>query len=342
MSNDSEPEDEEQSTPADEPVDDDEIVDETAEEEPETAEEDEPEGVQDGEVVVIDYTARTVEDDRLVDTTDPDVADEEGVETDQEIAPRTIVLGEGHIFPSVEDALIGSEAGDTGSVVVPAQEAFGEYDDEQVRTVSKDKIPEDNRHPGAQVRIDGEEAFVETIIGGRARVDFNHPLAGNDIEYEWELLEVVEDREEKASGLLEMFLGMPLEIRFQTDVVEEEQLVEEEDEDSEDDEAEEAEDSEDEEEESEPTYETVEVEKESLYIEATPMLSMNEQWLMQKQQIATQLMELVDVDRIVVEEVLDGSGMGFPGMMGGMGGGGLEGLEDADIDAEALAEELGE
>ena len=322
-----------------------------AEEEPE---EQEVTGLQEEDFIELDYTARTVEEGQLVDTTDPEVAEEEGVDEEgREFAPRTIVLGEGHIFQSVEDSVIGSEVGDSGSVVVEATEAFGEYDDDQVRTISKDKIPEDDRYPGAQVQIDNQEGFVETIIGGRARVDFNHPLAGDDIEYEYEIVGKVEDREAKASGLIDMFLGLDLNIWFETDVVEEEQLVEEdEDEDADDEEeAEEAaedeeadEDAEDEaEEESEPEYETVEVEKESLYIEATPQLTMNQQWMMQKQQIGQQLIDLTGVDRIVIQEIIDGAGMGMPGMMGGMGGGGAgleEALEEADIDADDLAEEL--
>ncbi len=303
--------------------------------ESEDAQEEEVQGLQEGDFIKLDYTARTVEDDRLVDTTDPEVAEEEGIDDeDQEFAPRTIVLGEGHIFPSVEDDIIGKDVGDTGSVVVEADEAFGEYDDEQVRTISKDKIPEDDRYPGAQVQIDGQEGFIETIIGGRARVDFNHPLAGDDVEYEYEIVGEVEDREEQAQGLIDMFLGMELNIWFQTDTVEEEQLVE--DEDDEDDE---------DDEEAEPEFETVEVEKDSLYIEATPQLTMNQQWMMQKQQIGQQMMELIGVDRIVIEEIIDGAGgMGMGGMMGGMGGMGggdiEEALEDADIDADDLAEEL--
>ncbi|MFC6720025.1 FKBP-type peptidyl-prolyl cis-trans isomerase [Halobacteriaceae archaeon SHR40] len=303
------------------------------------SEEEEVDGLQDGDFVKIDYTARTVEDDRLVDTTDEEVAEAEDVDTEeQDFGPRTIVLGEGHIFPSVEDDITGKEVGDSGTVTVPAAEAFGEFDEDQVRTISKDKIPEDDRYPGGQVRIDGDEGFIETIIGGRARVDFNHPLAGDDVEYEYEIVEEVTDREEKASGLLDMFLGLDLEIWFETDTVEEEQLVEE-------DEDEEAESDDEDEEESEPEYETVEVEKESLYIEATPQLTMNQQWMMQKQQIGQQLIDFTGVDRIVIQEVIDGGGMGMgmPGMMGGggMGGGDIEeALEDADIDAEDLAEEL--
>jgi FKBP-type peptidyl-prolyl cis-trans isomerase SlyD len=299
---------------------------------------DEVSGLQEGDFIKLAYTARTVEDGDLVDTTSEDVAESEDVDTeDQEFAPRTIVLGQGHIFESVEDDIVGTEVGDEGSVVVPAAEAFGEYDDEEVRTISKDKIPEDDRYPGAQVQIEQQQGFIETIIGGRARVDFNHPLAGEDIEYEYEVVEEVEDREAKAQGIISMMLDMELDVWFQTDTVEEEQLVEDEDEDDKDDE------------ESEPEFETVEVEKETLYIEATPQLSMNQQWMMGKQQIAQQLTDLLDIDRIIVQEEL-GGGMGMGGMMGGMGGmGGAggdvdleEALEDADIDADELAEEIDE
>jgi FKBP-type peptidyl-prolyl cis-trans isomerase SlyD len=72
---------------------------------------------------------------------------------------------------------------------------------------------------------------------------------------------------------------------------------------------------------------------------------MNQQWMMGKQQIAQQLTQLLEVDRIIVQEEL-GGGMGMPGMMGGMGGMGGGGgdledaLEEADIDADELADEL--
>ncbi|MEF8881580.1 MAG: peptidylprolyl isomerase [Halapricum sp.] len=312
-------------------------VDDVEEEvESETADE-EPAGLQNGDFVELDYTAWTVEGEQLVDTTDPEVAEEEGVGEDQEFGPRTVVLGQSHIFQTVEDDIIGKEVGDSGSVTVPAAEAFGEYDEEEVRTVSANKIPEDDRYPGAHVDVDGEHGHVETIIGGRARVDFNHPLAGEDIEYEYEILREIDDREEKAQGLIEMFLEMELEVWFETDTVEEEQLVEPD------------EDELDEDEEPEPETETVEVEKDTLYIEATPQLTMNQQWMMGKQQIAQQLTQQLEVDRIIVQEELGGGMMGgMGGMMGGMGGGDVDieeavedmDLEDADVDADEIVEEI--
>jgi len=305
MSNDSEAEDVEE-----------EVEEEAADEETES-------GLQSGDVIKLAYTARTVDEGSLVDTTSEEVAEDEGVDTEgQEFGPRTIVLGENHIFPDVEEDIYGKDVGDEGTVSIDAVDAFGEYDEDQVRTVSKDKIPEDDRYPGARIQIENEQGQLETIIGGRARVDFNHPLAGEDVKYEYEIVSEVTDREEKAQGILQMMLDVELDVWFEQETVEEEQLVETDDE------------------ESEPEYETVEVEKDTLYIEATPQLSMNQQWMMGKQQIAQQLQQLLGVDRIIVQEEIGGGGMGMPGMMGGGMGGLEEQLEDADVDAEQIAEEI--
>lgn len=288
-----------------------------APEEPADASEDAADaGIQEGDFVRLSYTIRTVDDDMLVDTTDEDLAEEEGIDTeDQDFEPRTLVIGAGHVFDVVEDDLKGKEIGSTGSVEIPAVDAFGEHDSEQVRTVSADRIPEEERHPGGHVDIDGQHGHVETIIGGRARVDFNHPLAGEDILYDYEILDVVEDRLERAQGLLDVYLDIDLDMHFETE----------------------------EEEHSSPEDEETEVvEVETLYIESTPQLAMNQQWLFQKQQIAQELIDRVGVDRVVVREILDGTG----GMMGGLGG--MGGIEDAiedideDIDADDLVEELEE
>jgi FKBP-type peptidyl-prolyl cis-trans isomerase SlyD len=295
-------------------------------------------GLQDGDFVELDYTARTVEDGTLVDTTDPEVAEEEGVDEEgREFESRVIVIGAGHVFESVEDDLLGKEAGDTATVTVSAGEAFGEYDESQVRTVSAEKLPEDERYPGAHVDVDGEHGHVETIIGGRARVDFNHPLAGEAVEYEYEIVDVIEDRVEQATGMLSTAANVDLDVSIETDEVEEEQRVEP-DEDEADEEAEDA----------EPEFETVTVEKQTLYIESTPQLAFNQQWLFQKQQIARDIIDRLDLDRVVIRETIEpGGGMGMGGMMPGMGGGAGAGgeelekaLDEADVDAEELADEL--
>jgi len=294
-------------------------------------------GLQDGDFVELDYTLRTTDDDEVIDTTHESVAEEAGIadEDNRDFTPRTIIVGDGHVFESVDESLRGSEVGDGDSVIISPEEGFGEYDPEEVRTVSADKIPEDDRYPGATVQIDRQQGHIETIIGGRARVNFNHPLAGEELEYDYEIAGVVDDREQQAEGILGMHLQEVPDLWIETDEVEEEVTVEP-DEDDED---------------AEPTTETQTVEKETLYIEATQQLTMNQQWMMGKTQIAQELTDKLGLDRVIVQEILDGGGMmgGMGGMMGGgMGGGDVEealddvDLDDVDLDADELAESLDE
>ena len=291
-----------------------------------TDEEPEATGLGDGDFVRLAYTIRTADDGEVIDTTDEATAEEAAIDTDEyEFEPRIVTLGAGHVFPSVESALEGEEPGDAGTVDVPAEDAFGEYDPEEVETVTADKIDDDDKYPGAQVQIDGRQGRLETIIGGRARVDFNHPLAGEDLEYEYEVLDVIDDREEQAAGMLGVYLQETPDVRIES-VTETEETV------TEDDDGEE-------------TVETEEVEKDVLYITATQAMQMNQQWMFQKQQIAQDLMGRLDLDRVVVEEVIEGGGMGgLGGMMGGMGGAGdiEDALEDIDVDADEIAAELDE
>ena len=291
------------------------------EEDEEPAEEDTAvDGLQEGDFVKLSYTIRTIDDGNLVDTTDEELAEEEGIDTEEgEFGPRTIVIGAGHVFDAVEADLKGKEVGDTGTVEIDAVDAFGEFDPDQVRTVSADKIPEDSRYPGAHVNVDGEHGHVETIIGGRARVDFNHPLAGEAIEYDFEIVDVVSDRLERAQGLLDMYLDIDLDMWIESE--EEEQQV-----------ANEAGE--------EDGTESVTVE--TLYIEATPQLSMNQQWLFSKQQIAGELVDRIGVDKVIVQEELGGGGMGFGGLGGMDMEAALEDIDEGDVDAEELVEELGD
>lgn len=298
---------------------DEEIEDTTENDDDGGSDEDEngDQGLGESAIVKLAYTARSVDSDQLVDTTDPEIAEDAGVDIeDQTFEPRIIAIGAGHVFPSVETALAEQEVGESGSVEVPPTEAFGEYDPENVRTVSADLIEEDNRYPGAQVEIDGEHGYVETIIGGRARVDFNHPLAGETINYEYEILEEITDPIEQAAGILSTVVNVDLEMWIQTD--EEEVEVEADDDDNDEEEM------------------VTEVQEfETLYIESVPQLAMNQQWLFRKTQIAQDIIDRVGIDRVIVQETIEG--MDFD--LGGMGD--IEAaLDDVDVDADEIAEEL--
>ena len=88
------------------------------------------------------------------------------------------------IFPRIEDALADKRAGDTCSVLLEPEDAFGEYDAELVRVEAVDRFPDDVK-VGMQFEEtggeDGEATRIYTvtdIASGQVVVDGNHPLAG--------------------------------------------------------------------------------------------------------------------------------------------------------------------
>ncbi|MDY0040085.1 MAG: peptidylprolyl isomerase [Desulforhabdus sp.] len=101
------------------------------------------------------------------------------------------------ILPSLERRLLGLKEGEQASFVIPAQEAFGEYDSFQVRTRSFDDFPEGrslavgkwvvatNPETQAQYSYYVKEKKEETII-----LDFNHPLAGKDLYYDVKIIRI--------------------------------------------------------------------------------------------------------------------------------------------------------
>jgi FKBP-type peptidyl-prolyl cis-trans isomerase SlyD len=113
--------------------------------------------------------------------------------------PITYLHGGHHgIFPKIEDALAEKKAGDTCSVMLEPEEAFGEYDSELVRVEPQDRFPKDIKvgmqfegYAGDEAKQDEGLVFTVTdIADGKVVVDGNHPLAGQRLRFDCSVLEV--------------------------------------------------------------------------------------------------------------------------------------------------------
>ena len=60
---------------------------------------------------------------------------------------------------------------------------------------------------GSPVDIGGRTGILQFLSAGRARIDYNHPLAGVKLRYNYQIVKVVEDREEKVQTLMKMNTG---------------------------------------------------------------------------------------------------------------------------------------
>lgn len=136
----------------------------------------------DGDTVKVHYTG-TLENGEVFDTS-------------KEREPLEFQLGQGQLIPGFEKAVVGMDEGDSTKVDIPSDEAYGEVRDDLIITVPKDQLPDDvepkigmqlqvNQQNGQPIPVRITEIKDEELV-----LDANHPLAGKDLSFEIELLEV--------------------------------------------------------------------------------------------------------------------------------------------------------
>lgn len=114
-----------------------------------------------------------------------------------ETGPIELTIGTGEIFPQIDEALAGMACGEKRVLVIPAAEAFGEYDPEKVFTVPRADLPEGLAPSVGEelvlVNEDDEElgVLVVEVSDDSVTFDANHPLAGEDVTYELHLVEIL-------------------------------------------------------------------------------------------------------------------------------------------------------
>ncbi|MFO7605297.1 MAG: peptidylprolyl isomerase [Desulfurivibrionaceae bacterium] len=125
-------------------------------------------------------------------------------------APLEFMVGQDTVFPSFEEGLLGMEPGETRTITVSPEEAYGPRIEELVQTFDR-KIFGDRLDPqpgmvvGMTVERDGQNqqvpASITAVETDRVTVDYNHPLAGQELHYRITLQTIAEpERDSKANG----------------------------------------------------------------------------------------------------------------------------------------------
>lgn len=112
--------------------------------------------------------------------------------------PMEYLHGAEEILPGLEAALAGKQVGDKFSVTLAPEDAYGEYDDEDVEEIDRADIPNaDELEIGMSVEVEDEDGYAypaevvdmtETLV----TLDFNPPLAGKTLTYDVEVLGIRE------------------------------------------------------------------------------------------------------------------------------------------------------
>jgi FKBP-type peptidyl-prolyl cis-trans isomerase SlyD len=127
-------------------------------------------------VVQLDYTL-TLANGEIYDSSD-------------ETGPLEYIQGYGHIIEGLEEALYGMKVGEEKDVVVTPDVAYGEYEPENIQTMGRDEFPaEMELEAGMMIDLYDEEADeeIEAVISEvddeSVVIDFNHPLAGETLNF---------------------------------------------------------------------------------------------------------------------------------------------------------------
>lgn len=140
-----------------------------------------------GSTVQVHYTGRLEEDDSVFDSSR---------ERDE---PLKFTIGEEQVIPGFEEAVEGMEPGDEKTVDIPSDEAYGPYRDDMVLEVERNQLPDDlDPEVGQRLQLrqqNGEVVNVTLteIAEDEVTLDANHPLAGKDLSFDIELVDIVEE-----------------------------------------------------------------------------------------------------------------------------------------------------
>lgn len=135
-----------------------------------------------GDIVKVHYTGK-LEDGTVFDTS-------------IERGPLQFTIGEGQVIPGFEQSVVGMNQGESKTAKVPAHEAYGPHREDLVLTTDRNQFPIDSKpEAGQRVQIRQEEGqiIVATVVDvseSSVTVDANHHLAGKDLIFDIQLIEI--------------------------------------------------------------------------------------------------------------------------------------------------------
>jgi len=137
----------------------------------------------------IQMSADTVQKDVVVSMEYSLQVDGEEIDSSKGQDPLQFLVGHGNIISGLEREMMGLKLGDSKDVVIPPADAYGEFDDQAYMSVPRAEFPTDmplEEGLELSVRDDSGQsryARVDTIAGDTITLNFNHPLAGDELHF---------------------------------------------------------------------------------------------------------------------------------------------------------------
>ncbi len=125
-------------------------------------------------------------------------------ESSDDNGPLSFVIGQNTVFPSFEKAVLGLAPGETTTALVGPGESYGPRREELVQTINRSALdkkidPQPGMVIGMDIEQDGQKQNVPAMIievnKEQVTIDYNHPLAGQDLQYKITLESITEPEE---------------------------------------------------------------------------------------------------------------------------------------------------
>src|SRR3989344_975622 len=132
-----------------------------------------------------------------------------------------LIIGQRMVVKGLDDSLEGKELNKSYEVTINPINAFGHRKSELVKIIPlkvfhQQKI---NPSPGASFVFDNQLARIITVSGARVITDFNNPLAGKEITYNYTIIRTVDDLKEKAETVCKLIFRYVPEISVENDTI---------------------------------------------------------------------------------------------------------------------------
>ncbi len=176
-------------------------------------------GIAEGDIITLDFDAYIVNPDgteELFDTTNAEHAKAGDIFNEKATyEPIVTIVGHGRVIPGLDKSFLGAPVGEKVSAKIPPGEGAGERQPNMVEIFSIRELQkqEIDPEPGMRVQIKNKIGTITNMTSGRVRVDFNDPLAGKNLKYDYTIHKKAETPEERALGIIEADFGSSSEFK---------------------------------------------------------------------------------------------------------------------------------
>ena len=145
----------------------------------------------------------TVQEDVVVSMEYTLHVDKEEIDSSKGQDPLQFLAGHGNIISGLEREMIGMKVGESKDVIIAPEDGYGEFDEEAFMNVPRDNFPKDIPvEEGTELTVKDDSgqsryARIDTVDGDTVTLNFNHPLAGDELHFNVKVVGLREPTDEE-------------------------------------------------------------------------------------------------------------------------------------------------